>query len=979
MNSLVSKLNRSASLFALGAAATMVPTLASAQTLDRPSVAASGSQDDSIQRAPTSPQPLEGEEIVVTGSSIRGVAPVGANLIQVGPAEIAETGAQTISQVLQTVPALTSMGTSGQGQIQGSYYQPQIHQLGSSASSTTLILIDGHRTSSGGTNHTNTDPGILPINMLERIEVLAEGASSTYGSDAVAGVVNFITRKRFNGIQVAGQASFKDGAFGYNASVLAGHSWDDGSVVAAYSRSDLEALRNTARPFTRPNHLDRGGTNFSNFNCDPATLQPNGSGNIYLSATSGTAIANIAANSPCSGWQYGDLVPHEVRNNAMLKGVQEFGDLTVTAEMVYGVRRSDARTSRGTLTATAFGSGPQANPFYTNPAGYTGTATRQTVRWQADELLGPGAKSLSGSDSMYADVELRYRLADRFNASFLALAARDESYDRTTGTINGAVANLALNGSVYSNGSLTTPSLPGTDIFVTQLPLTAANALDVWNPAASNRTSKAVRDLLLDNANDLRQTHGLRQFRLVFDGPLFSLPAGDLGIALGGELLRFSLDQFKFGPNGAGPASTQSTIFRLEVVRSVKSVFGEINIPLIGPEMNIPLVSDFKVNLSGRIDDYSDFGTTSNPKAAFSWDVVRGLRFRGNVSTSFVAPPLSIIGDENGVYVNSRYNSFTNNIEVPVANYPNLPLLGIPGCTAASTTCNISSLQGLRVNTGDHNAGPQKGKGWALGVDLAPRFLPGLRAQATLWNAKVNGAVTGPQIGFVVNTPSLAYLLTFYPGGATPAQIEEATRFIPPASSLPTVTSYILQVINSNYLNLNVQGIDASINYDLHTDSAGTFSLGNTLTYFTRFKQSYGTDGQEYSVLNSTGANGVFPSVQLQGRANLGWELGGFNANLFMNYTGAYHNLGGSSVKPIIKDSAGNSTGGGDRVKSNVVFDLNLRYAFDRGFLGDKEITFNVRNLFDRKPPFYNSSSGYDGYVANPLGRVISIGLQTKF
>ena len=963
MKSFLTGMNLGASALAVSVAICMIPTAAQAQAQGNNNV---DSDTDAM-------------DIIVTGTSIRGVAPVGSNLISVGPQEIAETGAQTITQLLATVPALTSMGNAGQGQIQGSYYQPQIHQLGSSASSTTLILIDGHRTSSGGTNHTNTDPGILPINMIERVEVLAEGASSVYGSDAVAGVVNFITRRRFDGVQVGGQVSLKDGAVGYNASILAGKSWDDGSVLIAYSRSDLEALASRDRPFTNPNHIGQGGTNFNNFNCPTATLQPGGSGPIFLDAISGRSVANNAANAPCNTWQYTDLIQHEERNNVMVKGTQEFGRLTVTGEIVYAVRRNDGDASRGTVTATAFGTGPQANPFYTNPVGYTGPATRQTIRWSADELFGPGAKTLTGSNSMYADAEFRYNIDDNFEISLLTLAARDESYDRNEGQINGSVANLALNGTTFTNGSMTTPSLPGTDIFNFNLPLTPDNALDVWNPAATNRTSQAVRDALLDNKNDLRQTHGLRQIRLSADGKLFSLPGGDVSIALGGELLRFTLEQFKFAGNGAGPASTGSNTFQLEVVRKVESVFGEINIPVIGPEMGIPLMESFQLNFSGRYDHYSDFGSTTNPRAAFNWEVGSGLKIRGNISTSFVAPPMSIIGDENGVYVNSRYNAFTNNIEVPVALYPELANMGISGCTAASETCNIASLQGLRVNTGDHNAGPQEGKGWSIGADFNPDFLPGLRAQATLWNAKVTGAVTGPQIGFVVNTPSLAYLLQFYPGGATQAQIEDATRFIPPEGPQPPQTDYILQVINSNYLNLNVQGIDASINYTHQTDSAGTFSIGNSLTYFTRFKQSYGADGLEYSVLNSTGANGVFPSVQLQGRANLGWDYEGLAANLFMNYTGAYHNLGGSSVADIDRDAAGNPTGGGDKVKANIQFDLNLSYKLNEGIFDDTTLSINVRNLFDKAPPFYNSAAGYDSYVANPLRRVISLGFQAKF
>jgi iron complex outermembrane receptor protein len=964
------------------AAATCFASAAYAQVDVAPAIAETAdpetteTEDPGVSRAADSADVSDPQEIIVTGTSIRGIAAVGSNLIAVGPEEIAETGAQTLTQVLQTVPALSSMGSAGQGQNRGSYYQPQIHQLGGSASSTTLILIDGHRTSSGGTNHTNTDPGIVPINMIERVEVLAEGASSIYGSDAVAGVVNFITRRRFDGIQAGGQISFKDGATGYTASLLAGKTWDDGSIVFALSRADLQALANRDRPFTDPNHIERGGTSFYNFNCPTATLQPNGSGPIYLSATAGVAVTNSAANAPCSSWRYGDLIPQEERNNAMVKGIQELGDLTIQAEMVYSVRRSESRISRGTVTATAFETGDQRNPFYTRPAGYTGTATRQTIRWSADELFGPGAKALSGSNSMYADIELRYRLSDAFNVNFLALGARDESYDRNEGTINGSVANLALNGTTFTNGSRTTPSLTGTNIFVYNLPLTAENALDVWNPAASNRTSQAVRDRLLDNDNDLRQTHGLRQLRLTTDGKLFTLPGGDVGIAIGGELLRFTLEQFKYAGNGAGPASTGSSTFQLEVVRNVKSVFGELNIPIVGPDMGIPFIENFIVNLSGRHDKYSDFGSTTNPKAAFSWEVGSGLNIRGNISSSFVAPPMSIIGDENGVYVNSRYNSFTNNINVPIALYPELRnFTGIP-CTA--THCNISSLQGLRVNTGDHEAGPQKGEGWSIGFDFKPTFLRGLRAQATLWNAKVRGAVTGPQIGFVVNTPSLSHLLTFYPNGATQEEIAAATRFIPPEGPLPTVTSYILQVINSNYLNLDVQGIDASFNYRHDTGSAGTFEIGNSVTYFTRFRQSYGEDGLEYSVLNSTGANGVFPSVQLQGRASLGWDYEDFSSNLFVNYTGAYRNLSGNSVAPVTRDEAGNPTGGGDRVDENITVDLNMSYAFGGPF-EDQILSLNVRNLFDTRPPFYNVGEGYDSYVANPLGRVISLGLQVKF
>lgn len=919
------------------------------------------------------------EEIVVTGTSIHGVAPVGANLISVGPAEIKATGAQSLAQILSTVPALSSMGNAGQGQG-ASYYQPQIHQLGGSGSSSTLILIDGHRTSPGGTNHTNTDPGIVPINMIERIEVLPEGASSTYGSDAVAGVVNFITRSRFDGIQADGQYTYANGANSWQSSILAGKTWDSASVIFAYAHIDQGSLAYSDRGYTYPDHTRQGGTNFNSFNCAPATLQPGGTGNIFLDPTSGLNVANSGVNAPCNAWAYSDVLPQETRDNTMLKAKMDLSPtLHLGAEIVYGVRSDSAATSRGTLTATAYGTGSQANPFYITPAGYTGTATNETVRYLFDDLLGPGARSLSGSDSFYADGTVEYRVAPEFTINLLALAAHDDSYTQTTGTVNQSVANLALNGTTNSSGSLTQPSLPNSNAIITQLPLTIANALDVWRTGSDNLTSDAVRDALLDNANLLRQVFSVQQFRAIGDGTLFKLPAGSVGIAVGAEYLSTHLDELSVQGNNAGPASVGSDQIALGFTRDVYSGFGEIRTPLVSKDMGVPLMESFDMNFSGRYDHYSDFGDTTNPKIAFDWVVGQGFKLRGNWSTSFVAPPLDIVGNQYGVYVNSRYNSFTNNIAVPVSLYPLLPQMGIPGCTTASVTCNISSLQGLRVNTGDHNAGPQQGRGYSFGIDFSPDFAPGLTGQVTYWHAALTGAVTGPQIGFVVNTASLAHLLTFYPGGATPNEIAAATAHIPAVSALPTRTDYILQVINSNYLNLDVSGIDASATYTLHTNSAGTFTIGDTLTYFTQFNQSYGVDGEYYSVLNSTGANGVFPSVQLQMRANLGWEIKGLNANLFMNYTGGYKNWSSSAINPVTLDVAGNPNGGGDNVRANITFDLNLAYTFSGGMLDGQVVSLNIRNLFDRAPPFYNIADGYDNYVASVLGRQISLGVQLKF
>ncbi|MCC6633377.1 MAG: TonB-dependent receptor plug domain-containing protein, partial [Gammaproteobacteria bacterium] len=145
------------------------------------------------------------EEVVVTGSSIKGVAPVGSNLVTVGRDEIEETGVQTVQQILKTVPSIVGLQSAGQGSY-GSFdgagtNAPTIHGLGASASNSTLILLNGHRLPVSGINHVLADPNIVAPLALERVEVLADGASSVYGSDAVAGVVNFITRRNVDGFE----------------------------------------------------------------------------------------------------------------------------------------------------------------------------------------------------------------------------------------------------------------------------------------------------------------------------------------------------------------------------------------------------------------------------------------------------------------------------------------------------------------------------------------------------------------------------------------------------------------------------------------------------------------------------------------------------------------------------------------------------------------------------------------------------------
>src|SRR6185503_10467813 len=209
-------------------------------------------------------QATQVETVTSTGTIFRNAPPVGANVISVGQDEIQQIGAVTVSQVLADIPGLNNFGSAGQGAQNssdpGGASSPTIHSLGNSASNGTLILVDGHRLPNTGIQHNTIDPSAVPVIALQRVEVLPDGASATYGSDAVAGVLNFITRRNYTGVQVQGQYSFADNYSNYTGALLAGHEWDGGSVLLAYQYVYKTPLANGTRSYQTARQDIRLGT-----------------------------------------------------------------------------------------------------------------------------------------------------------------------------------------------------------------------------------------------------------------------------------------------------------------------------------------------------------------------------------------------------------------------------------------------------------------------------------------------------------------------------------------------------------------------------------------------------------------------------------------------------------------------------------------------------------------------------------------------
>jgi iron complex outermembrane receptor protein len=813
---------------------------------------------------------------------------------------------------------------------------------------------------------------MIPINMVERVEVLADGVSAVYGSDAVAGVVNFITRKRYDGVELTANAGFADGKQDVNLGVLTGSTWETGSALFAYSFTRQGALADTARPWTYPDHsaLSPIAKNRASLNCEPASLKPAGQSLIFLNASATTGLVNTQSNFLCSDWKYADLIPKTVRNNAMMKLEQNFGDKwTVDADLLYATRDVRGRRSRGTLVANAFQTGAQANPFYQNPVGDT-AATSEQIGWDSNALLGPGAYNFSSDQTVYGDVNVEYKLPGDWTVDLLTLVGRDDSAVGFNGGLNASAATLALNGTTNTGGSLT-QVVPNTNIIDTQLPLTAANALDVWDPAgAGNKTSAAVIQGLRDDSQNSHIISAMSQARLQAQGTLVNLPAGPVKLAVGGEAYRVSLYEYLAQGQGAGPTSNSAVYRQWHFSRDVQSGYLEANIPLIGAAQGVPLMQSLTVDVSGRLDHYNDFGNTTNPKLAADWRVYDDLKLRADWSTSFVAPPEDEIGGD-GTWNNTNYTSTTNNASIPIALFPQATQLGVP-CTA--TSCNIATLNGIQAVNSNPNQGPSHGRGWTVGFDYTPSWLQGFKWNFTLWNAQFKGGSQGAPFATVTTSASLAHLMTLYPSCATPAQIKAITGNLPLVGAVPPCVTYIYVQQNDGLLNLNAQGIDTDFEYIMPTDDWGVFSIGDAVSKFTHYVQSNGPDGVPFSVLNKSGAHG---SIAFQMRGNIGWNYKNYGAQMFMNYTGGYQNWN-SPDNPVILNAALNPSGGGDRVSPNTTFDLNLTYDFMDGFVGNDQLSLTMKNMFDKRPPYDSSAAGYNATIASPVGRLITIGITTK-
>lgn len=902
-------------------------------------------------------------EIVVTGTILRGAAPVGSNAITVGQEKIAETGATTANELLTSVPQVTNLFNNvpqsrlGVAVNQIQVVRPNLRNLAgeTSSSSSTLVMFDGRRIAPVGVTQNAIDPDILPPIAIERVEVVTDGGSATYGSDAVGGVINFITRKRFDGMKVQAHYGIADNYKQYDAAAILGKDWGSGSAYIAYSYQHNDPLFARDRAFIKdvdwlsPNLTPRGRS------CTP--------GNVRIGSAAFFALPGLTSTTPNScDYNNNTVVPESTRHSGLARLHQELSSwLTVDLGAFYGERKSVSRSDYAGSVTVNGASQPEIDfrPFFFQPAsfrnfyytpvpGQSATAS-QTVFFNLNSVLG-ASTNLSRSSfnewganaEFQADLGAGWQLRTLFNYS-----NSDSEYH--IGGFNSTLLNAFASG-------------PNS--------VTAAGSINFYNPG-SGTSDRANIQQLINTESAGQGKEELFNLRAIVDGTLFTLPGGDVKVAAGYEFARDNFRQRIVAANQ--PVGALANTAFVPYGRSVNSFFGEVQAPVI---------EQVTLSASVRHDRFSDFGNTTNPKFGISIKPVSWLNLRGNYSTSFNAPsPV----DQLGVFTNTLF-AFPFNAFVPAGVTP----------AASGTVALQGSNPGLL---------PQTAKTWSVGFDMDP--LEGVHVSASYYNVKFKNIIGTPAPNatiFALNPTNVIANVNGVPL-ATITSFVNASGLSSAPATLATITAGCANPTNclnvyelvdfrkGNIGSVNVDGLDFVASYRGKTGFGG-FDVGVSGNYTLNRKSQAGVGAP---IVNELIATNVFVqpgnvslqrngSSRLQLQATAGIDVGSFRAQATLNHSAGYstYRCDATSTPVCNATTNGNPSGSGqpqDRVGAFNTVNLFFKYAVpsDSDLLKDLELTLNVNNVFDQDPPILRAIGG-SGYANGfTLGRLVQFGISKKF
>jgi len=554
------------------------------------------------------------EEVVVTGTHIEGSAPVGSNVISIDRDEIFRSGLTTVAQVVQALPQ--SFGGGPQDATLG-FPSNTNSSMGSSLNlrglgeGATLVLLNGRRLAPAGGDASFVDVGSIPTVAIERIEILSDGASAVYGSDAVSGVVNIVLRQDYDGAESRAQFVVPTQGSGRGAQFAqtVGTRWGAGNGFVTYEYYERDALPARERTLTQNADLRHlGGSDFRGAWNNPGTIVsgtrtwaiPAGQDGRSLTATDFTE----GTTNPHNPNDLSDITPSQQRHSAVGVVNHSFGDkTTVSADLLFS-RRDAERIGSGFATNITV---PNTNPFYVNP---TGATTPVSIRYNFGDDLGPQVTNVEVS-TFSGSTGIEHELGRDWKLSLRGSYGREEVDQKTFNYVNSTALSAAL--ARTDPATAFNPFGDGSYTSAATLAEIRARALFASTSAVTAGTAAAT-------------------------GRVLAVPAGEVKLALGAEFQRQ-----EFATDTAIPGVSIGASYD----RDIRSGYGELLIPIFGQANERPLLHRVDVSLAARHERYSDFGSATTPKLGLTWALNPAVALRATWGKSFKAPNLPTLDESN--------------------------------------------------------------------------------------------------------------------------------------------------------------------------------------------------------------------------------------------------------------------------------------------------------------------------------------------